>query len=101
MKRNEQRPIKITYLKFLNSVTNMKGFLQVVSNNQGIPLIGRAMYAVWKKLQRLQPIIRGQSKTLIDIKLQLEKVRNDLIEAHQSQLQDKMNSKKIERAKRC
>lgn len=101
MKRNEQRPIKITYFKFLNSVTNMKGFLQVVSNNQGIPLIGRAMYVVWKKLQRLQPIIRGQSKTLSDIKLQLEKVRNDLIEAHQSLLQDKMNSKKIERAKRC
>lgn len=72
----------------------MKGFLQVVSNNQGIPLIERAMYVVWKKLQRLQPIIRGLSKTLSDIKLQPEKVRNDLMEAHQSLLQDKMNSKK-------
>lgn len=68
----------------MNIITEMDGFLEVVSRNWIFPLIGGAMYILWKKLHILQPIIRDKSKQLSDIKLRLDNARVALMNAKKS-----------------
>lgn len=94
LKGEEQKLTKKSSFKFLNSVTTMENFTEVVSNNRRESMTGSPMYVLWKKL-------RSMSKPLSRIKTKLEKVRFELLEAWNILIHDKMNTKKIERVKTC
>lgn len=59
------------------------------------------MYIIWKKLQRLQHVIKNISKSYGGITQQLEKAREDLYASQTNLLQDRMNIQLIDRVKDC
>ncbi|CAJ2661953.1 unnamed protein product [Trifolium pratense] len=87
--------------KFLNCVTTMAGFSDCVSNCWNVPLDGRPMFVLWRKLIRLQPVIRKLSKPITSINITLEKAREDLKQAHNRLQQDRMNPHHIMEVKNC
>lgn len=56
---------------------------------------GRPTYKVWKKLQRLQKVIKERSKPLFGIGKQLEKAIETLYQVQQNHVNDRMNADKI------
>lgn len=50
--------------KFLNSFMDVGDFLDMVRDNWNIEMDGRLMQRLWRKLKRLQPILRGMSRRL-------------------------------------
>ncbi|CAJ2651355.1 unnamed protein product [Trifolium pratense] len=87
--------------KFLNSSADLDGFLYAVANSWHEQISGRPMYMLWKKLQRLQPILKEISKPLSDVKLQISKARENLLKAQLDLGLDRMNADKIEVVKQC
>ncbi|XP_045791547.1 uncharacterized protein LOC123886260 [Trifolium pratense] len=77
--------------KFLNCVTTMADFTDCVSRCWNEPLDGRPMFVLWRKLLRLQPVIRKLSRPVKSINITLEKARENLRQAHSRLLQDRMN----------
>jgi hypothetical protein len=77
--------------KFLNCVSCMPDFLDCVSNSWNVPIAGRPMYVLWRKLLRLQPVMRKLSRPIMGIDITLEKARNELKLAHTNLLSDRMN----------
>lgn len=67
-----------TPIIFQNVLVNKVGFTNVVKQNWARSLVGYAIYIIWKKLQRLQPVIKDISKSYRGITRQLEKAREDL-----------------------
>lgn len=57
------------------------------------------MYILWKKLQRLQPIIKKLAKPLAGIRKQIEVSMENLEKAHQLLVEDKWNADKITQVK--
>ncbi|MCH85203.1 transposon TX1 putative 149 kDa protein, partial [Trifolium medium] len=72
-----------------------------VANSWHGQLSGRPMYVLWKKLQRLQPILKEISKPLSDVKLHISKVRENMLQAQLDLGLDRMNADKIEVVKQC
>jgi hypothetical protein len=87
--------------KFLNCVTAMAGFSDCVSNCWNVPLEGRPMCVLWRKLIRLQPVIRKLSRPITGIKTTLDKARENLKQAHEILLLDRMNPQHIMEVKKC
>ncbi|CAI8594807.1 unnamed protein product [Vicia faba] len=81
--------------KFLNKVIDVDGYAAVVEGNWKKPLNGSSMVRIWKKLLRLQPLIKKLSKPLTSINNTLKKSRQDLLEAQNKLMQDKMNKNLI------
>ncbi|KAK2357148.1 hypothetical protein QL285_094448 [Trifolium repens] len=71
-----------SHFKFLNCVTSMPGFSDCVTASWSVPLAGSPMYILWRKLIRLQPLMRKLSRPILGIHISLEKARNDLQQAH-------------------
>lgn len=53
--------------------------MEVVKNNRERPLEGRDIFRVWKKLQRLQPIVKAMNSPFKGFKEQIGKARDNLI----------------------
>ncbi|CAK8576024.1 unnamed protein product [Lathyrus sativus] len=94
-----QRPKK--QFRFINCCAEMDNFQEIVKNNWDMPLVGNPMFAVWKKLQRLQPHIRKLSKPLAEIHKEIARARNDLNKAHDTLMTDRLDSGKIHMVKKC
>lgn len=56
----ELRLTRKRQFKFQNMVTTTEGFLTAVQTNWKQPFMGSVMFVLWKKLQRLQPIINDK-----------------------------------------
>lgn len=87
--------------KFINSTVDLGRFYEIVSNSWSIPMNGRPMAMVQKKLLRLQPIIRKLSKPLADVIKKIEEARDKLHTAQKELKIDRMNSNWIEKVKKC
>jgi hypothetical protein len=59
------------------------------------------MYVLWRKLLRLQPVIRKLSMPIMGINITLEKARNELRLAHNNLLVDRLNPLHIQQVKVC
>lgn len=59
------------------------------------------MVTLWRKLKRLQPILKRFSKPVNGVNRQLEKAINNLMEAHHNLSHDRMNIQLIDRTKTC
>jgi hypothetical protein len=62
-----KRKIKSQF-KLLNSTADLDGFWHAVATSWHREISGRPIYVLWKKLQRLQPILKDISKPLSDVK---------------------------------
>ncbi|KAK2396003.1 hypothetical protein QL285_057684 [Trifolium repens] len=87
--------------KFLNCVSCLPDFLDCVSNSWNVPIVGRPMYVLWRKLLRLQPVMRKLSRPIMGINITLEKARNELKLTHTNLLSDRMNPLRIQHVKEC
>ncbi|XP_058775885.1 uncharacterized protein LOC131650179 [Vicia villosa] len=59
LKKNlQQRNMRNYPFKFPNAVVTTEGFLQAIEENWNTPMEGNVMYVAWKKIRRLQPIIK-------------------------------------------
>jgi hypothetical protein len=96
-----QSTLPKSHFKFLNYVANMSGFSDCVTTSWCVPLAGSPMYILWRKLLRLQPLLRQLSRPILGIHITLEKARNDLQNAHNMLLADRMNPLHIMQVKRC
>lgn len=83
------------YFKFQNVVTNTKGLFEAVKENWLQPLGGSDMYIPWKKLQRLQHIIKEKSKPFSGIQQKIKKAEEELRLAQQNFSHNMMNGYKI------
>jgi hypothetical protein len=90
-----------SHFKFINSTADLEGFLHVVANSWCKEINGRPMYVLWKKLQRLQPILKAFSKPISDVKLKISKAREDLLKAQKDLVLDRLNVDKIDMVKQC
>jgi hypothetical protein len=82
-------------------VTSSPGFFDCVAQSWNEPIAGRPMIALWRKLLRLQPVLRKLSKPITGIHITLDKAREDLRQAHNLLLLDKMNPHHIMKVKSC
>ncbi|KAK2424473.1 hypothetical protein QL285_034827 [Trifolium repens] len=87
--------------KFLNCVTAMPNFLDYVATSWNAHIEGKPMFVLWKKLLRLQPLMRQLSKPSLGINITLEKAREELRMAHNTLLTDRMNPLHIPHVKAC
>ncbi|GAU38712.1 hypothetical protein TSUD_396400 [Trifolium subterraneum] len=90
------RTTKRNHFKFLNSTADLDGFLHAVATSWHQHISGRPMYVLWKKLQRLQPVLRQISKPLSDIKLHISQAREKLLKAQLNLSLDRMSADKID-----
>ncbi|CAJ2662986.1 unnamed protein product, partial [Trifolium pratense] len=84
-------PTHKSNFKFLNGVTDMAEFSDCVSESWNSPLAGRPMFILWRKLLRLQPVMRKLGRPITGINITLDKARENLRQAHSRLLQDRMN----------
>ncbi|XP_058768747.1 uncharacterized protein LOC131642529 [Vicia villosa] len=94
-------PQKRSKFKFLNYTSDLNDFTETVKLNWNLPLNGRPMYVVWKKLQRLQPDLKKLTKPRSDITREIAQARVDLATAQDELLTDKMNGEKIVKVQTC
>lgn len=87
------------HFKFPNIISQAAGFQEAVKNNWELSLEGRKMYMMWKKLKRLQPVIKTLSKPLKGLIDQIANTRRDLSISQENLLSDRMNGDLIERVK--
>lgn len=59
------------------------------------------MAKIWRKLQRLKPLLSIMCKSIKKPHIQLEKAINDLNKAQQALAQDMMNTQKFDMIKNC
>ena len=82
-------------------MTKLPGFDDAVAQSWNSPVDGSPMVVVWKKLKRLRKVLGTLSKQFAHTKLQLAKAREDLAEAQDSLVNDRMNREKIDKVKMC
>jgi hypothetical protein len=71
-----------TRFKFLNCVMERPEFLDMVTNSWNKEEIGRPMYVLWRKLKRLQPILRGLTRK---VTTGAQKIQDSRIQLEQAQ----------------
>jgi hypothetical protein len=71
-----------TRFKFLNCVMERPEFLDMVTNSWNKEEIGRPMYVLWRKLKRLQPILRGLTRK---VTAGAQKIQDSRIQLEQAQ----------------
>ncbi|MCI32067.1 transposon TX1 putative 149 kDa protein, partial [Trifolium medium] len=79
----------------------MVEFSDCVSKSWNAPLDGRPMFVLWRKLLRLQPVLRKLSRPITCINITLDKAREDLRQAHSRLLHDRMNPHYIMEVQKC
>lgn len=84
--------------KFLISATEIDEY-HTVYRNWNLPIAGNPMQILWKKLMRMQPIIRALSKPIVGVTNTLQKARSDLIQARERLVQDRLNTVLINEVK--
>ncbi|KAK2357064.1 hypothetical protein QL285_094373 [Trifolium repens] len=94
-------PPQKSHFKFLNCVSTLPDFSDCVTQNWNAPLVGKPLSVLWKKLLRLQPVIRKISKPFTGIYITLDKARESLKQAHSVLLLDRMNAHHIMTVKSC
>lgn len=94
-----QEPKANKSFKFINCSVYLDNFEETVKNIWNMPLEGRPMFVVWKKLQRLQPHIKKLSNTLSDISSKIAQAREKMFEAQNDLVTDIMNVENIEKVK--
>lgn len=65
LRNQKQNYVRIHHFKFINCTAELDTFQETVRNSWTTPLNGRPMLVVWKKLLRLQPLIKKLSKLLL------------------------------------
>ncbi|XP_058761622.1 uncharacterized protein LOC131635037 [Vicia villosa] len=95
----KQRPKFNKSFKFFNVMVQIEWFLEVVEANWKQDMKGKPMYRVWKKLQRLQRVIKERRKPFHGNGKQLEKARENLDKAQQNLLIDRMDVGRINMVK--
>ncbi|CAK8562736.1 unnamed protein product [Lathyrus sativus] len=94
-----QRPKR--EFRFIHCCADLDDFQDVVKNSWDMPLAGKPMYVVWKKLQRLQSHIRKLSRPLAEIHKEIARAQDDLNKAHDSLMIDRLDADKINVVKSC
>jgi hypothetical protein len=79
----------------------MPNFLDYVATSWNAHIEDKPMFVLWKKLLRLQPLMRQLSKPSLGINITLEKAREELRMAHSTLLTDRMNPLHILHVKAC
>ncbi|CAL5212160.1 unnamed protein product [Lathyrus oleraceus] len=97
-KREDRKGRKVNF-KFTNCIADLDLFLENVNNSWKHPLYGSPMKIIWKKLQRLQPVIRNMAKPLADIKRKVTQARSDLEQAHMELNDSRMNPATINKVR--
>lgn len=87
--------------RFINSVVEAPNFLNLVSDNRPEHLEGRPMYVLWRKLKRVQPVIQQLQRKFSCIKEQVIRARENLKQAQNLLMGDRMNVEIIEKVKTC
>lgn len=96
---NHQPPKHHTTFKFVNCVTNVKGYTDSITSNWNYPISGRPSYILWHKLKRLKPIMYNLPKPLLLSKEKVTEARANLSKAQVDLAADRMNSCKIQQVK--
>lgn len=68
---------------------------QKKKDNWNVPIKGSPMYVIWKRLKRLQPLMRTLNKPLTTLKQDIVKAREKLDKAHLDCKTDLMCKEKI------
>jgi hypothetical protein len=79
----------------------MPNFLDYVATSWNAHIEDKPMFVLWKKLLRLQPLMRQLSKPSLGINITLEKAREELRMAHNTLLTNRMNPLHILHVKAC
>lgn len=95
------RRINRTPFKFQNIMVTKMYYNDYVLQSWNESLVGNPMYVIWKKLQRLQLVIRGMCKTFNGINQYFGVARVDLALAQSNLLMDKINFQLIDKVKEC
>lgn len=93
--------IRNTNFKFKNSTTNLEKCQEVVSRSWNTRMKGMPIFIVWRKLHRFQPIIKGLSKPIIDVNINIIQAREDLLKEQTKLISDRMNTRNINKVKKC
>ncbi|XP_058741373.1 uncharacterized protein LOC131613745 [Vicia villosa] len=87
--------------KFLNYLTHDPTFFPLVQDSWQQEVRGSAMYSLWTKLRRLQPILKPLTKQVTGIKIQIQQARDSLMQAQTRLQQDLFYSRAIDQVKIC
>lgn len=79
LREKEQNQFRTRHFKFINNIIDLDNLQAVVLESRSIPLQGRPMFVVWKKIQRLQPLIRNLCKPITDVNNEIIKAREYLL----------------------
>lgn len=85
--------------KFYNCITDLAGYEEVVSNCWNNPMDGNPMFILWRKLQRLKPVLKRDNMS--NMKHNLETTRKDLELAQIDLSQNTMDGDKVSRVNTC
>ncbi|XP_058757400.1 uncharacterized protein LOC131630653 [Vicia villosa] len=94
--RQRKRPFR-----FCNSWTSIEGFQEAVKVSWTKPMTGRPMEVLWKKLARLQPVLRTLNKPMTDMHMKIAEARNKLELAYNDLRNHQMEAHIMERIKIC
>ncbi|KAI5423833.1 hypothetical protein KIW84_030161 [Lathyrus oleraceus] len=77
---SQQQIRKGSMFKFLNCSVKEPTYMQIVKNSWQEEVIGNNMYRLWRKLLRLQPILKKLNSQYSDIQDQIQKARQLLLD---------------------
>ncbi|XP_058776752.1 uncharacterized protein LOC131651098 [Vicia villosa] len=87
--------------RFSNNWIAIEDFHDIVKASWDKPISGRPMEILWKKLARLQPVLRRLNKPMNDIHLKIAEARSNLELAQQDLRNHQMDAHHMERVKTC
>ncbi|KAI5382050.1 hypothetical protein KIW84_UN0211 [Lathyrus oleraceus] len=96
---SQQQIRKGSMFKFLNCSVKEPTYMQIVKNSWQEEVIGNNMYRLWRKLLRLQPILKKMNSQYSDIQDQIQKARQLLLDEQKGIHNNLFNVQSIERVK--
>ncbi|XP_058757171.1 uncharacterized protein LOC131630409 [Vicia villosa] len=97
---NSPRQIRRNF-RFNNSWTDIEGYQETVRNCWNKPMAGRPMERLWRKLQRLQHVLRKLSKPVSDIQGKIAAARNNLNQAYADLNANQRKGQYMDAIKKC
>ncbi|XP_050915875.1 uncharacterized protein LOC127130968 [Lathyrus oleraceus] len=98
---SQQQIRKGSMFKFLNCSVKEPTYMQIVKNSWQEEVIGNNMYRLWRKLLRLQPILKKLNSQYSDIQDQIQKARQLLLDEQKDLQNNLFDVQSIERVKQC
>ncbi|XP_058727119.1 uncharacterized protein LOC131598546 [Vicia villosa] len=92
--RQRKRPFR-----FNNNWIGIEGFQEVVKDSWTKPMTGKPMEVLWKKLARLQLVLRALNKPINDLHIKIAEARNNLELAYNDLRTHQMDAHIMERIK--